>query len=144
MFIDTRAIDFPLTDAIRRHVESRVGAALAPVARRVRGVTARLEDVNADRGGVDKRCRLVAALRHGGIVVVESVAADLYAAVGDAAKRARRAVLRAVARPHARDRKDPQRPGTFASAAPSGRGGGTLRPTLRGYPRPSPAAATTH
>ena len=33
MFIDTRAIDFPMTDAILRHVESRVESALGPVAR---------------------------------------------------------------------------------------------------------------
>jgi ribosome-associated translation inhibitor RaiA len=140
MNIDTRAIDFPLTEAIRRHVEGRVGAALAPIARRVSDVTARLEDINADHGGIDKRCRLVAALRHGGIVVAEAVAADLYAAVGEAAKRARRSVLRALARPHARDRKDPQRPGTLVSAGGSSRPRGTRRPSPRGYPRPSRAA----
>src|SRR5215831_4873993 len=53
MLIDTRAIGFALTGAIRRHVESRVGSALAPVAGWVLNVTARVEDVNADRGGID-------------------------------------------------------------------------------------------
>ena len=72
MLIDTRAIDFALTDAIQRHVESRVEAALGVVARWVVGVTARLEDINADRGGIDKRCRLVAALRRRGVVVAEA------------------------------------------------------------------------
>ena len=114
MFIDTRAIDFPITDAILRHVESRVESALGPVARWVTTVTARLEDVNAVRGGVDKRCRLVVALRRRGVVVAEATDADLYAAVDEAASRMRRSALRAVTRHIPRERKDPQRPGALA------------------------------
>ena len=116
MFIDTRAIDFPLTDAILRHVESRVESALGPVARWVMTVTARLEDVNAVRGGVDKRCRLVAALRRRGVVVAEATDADLYAAVDEAGSRIRRSALRAVTRRVPRERKDPQRPGALVYA----------------------------
>ena len=116
MLIEIRAMDFELTDAIRRHVESRVEAALGPVARWVRNVTARVGDVNATRGGVDKRCRLVAALRHRGVVTAEATEADLYAAVDAAAGRLRRVALRAVRRPFARDRKDPQRPGALIGA----------------------------
>jgi ribosome-associated translation inhibitor RaiA len=113
MLIDTRAIDFPLTRAIQSHVESRVRAALAPLSRRVLAVTARLEDVNAGRGGVDKRCRLVAAFRHHDPVVVEAIDTDLYAAVDAAAHRCRRAALRTLRRHLARQRKDPQRPGAL-------------------------------
>ena len=115
MLIETRAVDFPLTDAIRRHVESRVESALGPVAAWVLGVTARVGDVNADRGGVDKRCSLVASLRGRGTVVVEAMNADLYAAVDDAAGRLRRSAVRAVSRPMARERKDVQRPGALLS-----------------------------
>jgi putative sigma-54 modulation protein len=113
MLIETRAIDFPLTDAIQRHVESRVEAALGPVARWVRGVTARLEDINADRGGIDKRCRLVAALRRHGVVVAEATHTDLYAAVDEAAGRIRRSATRAVTRRMPRERKDPQQSGVL-------------------------------
>jgi ribosomal subunit interface protein len=113
MNIDTRAMDFTLTDALRRHAESSVESALGPVSRWVRGVTARLADVNADRGGIDKRCRLVATLRHRGTVVAEATDRDLYAAIAAAAARLRRSAVRAVRRPSARDRKDPQRPGTM-------------------------------
>jgi ribosome-associated translation inhibitor RaiA len=108
MFIDTRAIGFDLTGSILRHVESRVEAALGPVARWVLTVTARLEDVNADRGGIDKRCSLVVALRRRGVVVAEATDGDLYAAVDEAAGRARRAVTRAVKRHAARDRTAPR------------------------------------
>ena len=116
MTIDMRALDFGLTRPISRHVGSRVEMALAPVSRWVRGVVARLEDVNADRGGVDKRCRLIVTLRHRGTVVTEATDLDLYAAVDAASTRLRRAALRAVKRPHARDRRDPQRPGALVTA----------------------------
>jgi ribosome-associated translation inhibitor RaiA len=113
MLIDTRAIDFPLTEAIQGHVESQVQAALGPVAGRVMKVTARLEDVNAGRGGIDKRCTLVAALRRRVVLTVEATSADLYAAVTEAAGRIRRSALHTLRRRTARDRKDPQRPGTL-------------------------------
>ena len=113
MLIDTRSMGFALTESIRRHVESRVAAALAPAARSVITVTARLEDVNADRGGVDKRCRLVALVRRHGAVVAEATDADLYAAVDEAARRIRRSATRAVKRHVPRERKDPQRPGAL-------------------------------
>jgi ribosomal subunit interface protein len=113
MMIETRAMEFPVTDAIRAHVDARVGAAVGPVARWVLNVTARLEDVNADRGGVDKRARVVATLRHRGAVVAEGTDADLYVAVDLAASRLRRSCLRAVKRHVARERKDPQRPGAL-------------------------------
>jgi ribosome-associated translation inhibitor RaiA len=115
MLIETRAMGFVLTDAIRRHVESRVESALAPVAGWVLNVTARVEDVNADRGGIDKRCGLVACLRGRGVAVVEALNADLYAAIDEAASRLRRASVRSVTRHLARERKDRQRPGALLS-----------------------------
>ena len=42
MLVDTRAIGFALTDAILRHVESRVDSALGPFARWVVKATVRL------------------------------------------------------------------------------------------------------
>ena len=111
MLIETKSVGFTLTDAIRRHAESRVKAALRPLAGRALSVTARLEDVNADRGGIDKRCSLVANLRGRRVVVAEGLDADLYAAVDGAAGRLRRAVGRAVKRRHAGERKRPRRPG---------------------------------
>jgi putative sigma-54 modulation protein len=116
MTINMRALDFELTRPIRRHVESRVEIALAPVARWVRGIAARLEDVNADRGGVDKRCRLIVTLRRRGTVVTEATDVDLYAAVDTASSRLRRAALRAVKRPYARGRRAPRRPGALLAA----------------------------
>lgn len=115
MFIDIRAMGFTVTDAIRTHVESRIESALGPFARRILAVTARLEDVNANRGGVDKRCSLVVAVRRRGIVVAEAVDEDLYAAVDEAAARVRRSVHRLLTRHRGRQRKDPQRPGALVT-----------------------------
>src|SRR4051794_6840053 len=63
MLIETRAIGFPLTGAIARHVESRLESALGPFSRWIVKATVRLDDVNANRGGVDKRCGVVVAMR---------------------------------------------------------------------------------
>jgi len=115
MLVDSRALGFALTDAIRTHVEARINTALGPFARRVVKVTARLEDVNADRGGDDKRCRLVAAVGRRGIVVSEAIHRDLYVAVDEAAERIRRLVQRLLTRHIGRERKDTQRPGALVT-----------------------------
>lgn len=113
MLIKTRSMGFGLTDAILRHVESRIESALGQVSRHVVTATVRLDDVNADRGGLDKRCRVVVSLRNRATVAAEAVDADLYASIDESARRIGRAAARAVARPMARDRKDPQRPGSL-------------------------------
>lgn len=117
MNIDTRAFGFSLTDAIKQHVEARVEAAVGPVSGWILVVSARLDDVNANRGGIDKRCRLVLTLRNRATVVTEAMDENLYAAIDAAASRLRRAALRAVKRPLARERTDAQRPGTLVGAA---------------------------
>src|SRR5688572_24415668 len=115
MLIETRAIGFALTDGILRHVESRLETALGPFGRRILKATARLEDVNADRGGVDKRCSVVVALRRRGMLVAEGTHQDLYAAVDEVATRLRRSIKRTVKRRVALERKDPQRPGALVA-----------------------------
>jgi putative sigma-54 modulation protein len=114
--IDTRALGFTLTDPILRHVEGRTGAALGFASPHVLRTMVRLDDVNGDRGGVDKRCRVVVTLRHYRTVTAEAVDADLYAAVDAAARKARHAVLREVKRQVSRERRDAQRPGTLVTA----------------------------
>ena len=113
MRIETRTIGFSSTPAIRRHVEARVESALRPAARRVSVVTARLEDVNADRGGADKRCLLVAVMPRSGAVVAQATHADLYIAVNEAAARLRRSALRLHTRRVPRRREGPRRSGAL-------------------------------
>jgi putative sigma-54 modulation protein len=115
MFIDTRAIGFGLTDAIQRHVETRVESALGRFSPWVVRVTVRLDDVNADRGGDDKRCSIVVSLRNRGAVVAEAIRSDLYVAVDEVAARVRRSVERSIKRHLTRDRRDRQRPGALVT-----------------------------
>lgn len=90
--------NFKLTDAIARHVEERVEAALGPVGGRINHVTARLDDTNGPRGGRDKRCRIVVWMRHTGILVAEAVHDDLYVAVDEAVATARDTIHRRFTR----------------------------------------------
>src|SRR5688572_28728387 len=104
MFVDTRANSFPLTDAIRAYVESRARAALAPVRGRTLAATVRLDDVNAGRGGVDKLCRLVVAVRRRLVIIAEATDVNLHAAIDSATSRLRRAARESVRRMVGRDR----------------------------------------
>jgi putative sigma-54 modulation protein len=116
MLIYTRAMGFALTDAILRHVEARLESALGPFSRWLVKATVRLKDVNADRGGEDKRCRIVVVLRRHGVEIAEATHTDLYSAVDEAAIRIRRSVRRATKRHLGRERRDPQRPGALVTS----------------------------
>ena len=113
MFIDTRAIGFSLTEAIVRHVEARLASALGPFSRWILKITVRLDDVNADRGGIDKRCGVVVALRRHRVEVAEAIDQDLYRAIDEAASRVRKSVTRNAKRHLTRERRNAQRPGAL-------------------------------
>ena len=115
MFIEIRALGFGLSDALGWHVKARLQHALEPFARRIVVVTARLEDVNGDHGGIDKRCRVVATLRRGIVIVAEATDEDLYIAVDKVATRIRRSVKRSLSRHLHRERSDRQRPGALVT-----------------------------
>jgi len=83
------------SDAITAHVEREVNSALARFEDRITRVEAHLRDSNGLKGGpADKQCTLEA--RPAGIqpVVVDEQGDDLYAAVGDAASKLRRALAK--------------------------------------------------
>lgn len=92
------ADDFPLTDALRRHVERRLHFDLARFQPLVRKIEVHLSDVNGPRGGNDKRCQVRVRLSAHPDVVVEDTEADLYHAVGRALGRSARAVARRLGR----------------------------------------------
>lgn len=89
---------FELTDAIAGHVVNRVQFALGTASDHINTVSVRMTDVNAGRGGDDKRCRIVVGLRNFRTVVVEVTHADLYTAIDDAAAAAKEAVWRHLKR----------------------------------------------
>lgn len=78
--------------------ERRIRLGLGRFAPRIRQVRVHLEDLNAMRGGIDKRCVLEAILRPHGVVVVEVVDAELESALGRAVDRMARRVCDRVRR----------------------------------------------
>lgn len=105
MITEIHASGLTLTDALRQRIHSRLAAALRPFARAVSRITARLSDVNARRGGIDKRVTLLASLPGRQPVFVESLHADPLASVDHAAARIRAALRHSLApRSHKRRR----------------------------------------
>jgi ribosomal subunit interface protein len=102
MLIEVQAHGFDLTDALRSHVERRVRFALSHRGYTIARVRVRLADVNASRGGIDKRCLVRVQLDGLPEVLVEDVQPDLYSAVDQATGRASRSVSRALERRNAR------------------------------------------
>lgn len=98
MHFDIQARGFPLTGALRAHVERRLRFALGSASARLHRLAVRLTDDNGPRGGLDKRCTLHASLPGERPVVVEQRDADLYAAIDRAADRFGRSVARRLAR----------------------------------------------
>jgi ribosome-associated translation inhibitor RaiA len=109
MVINVHTRGFSLSDALRRHVESCLAVATRPFGRAVSSVTARLSDVNAGRGGNDKRCRLVAVLPHRRLVVTEGLHADAYTSIEQSSSRMRRAITHALERHLRRGRRAAKR-----------------------------------
>ena len=94
MKIDIRTRGFRPTAALSAHVEREVTRSLARVRHRPAAILASLSDLNGPRGGEDKRCQLRGGLARRGEVVASAAGADMYRAIGMAADRFRRALVR--------------------------------------------------
>lgn len=98
MTIDLRSSNLPLSDALRAHIVRRLDFAVRRFESRIERIVVRLCDVNGPRGGLDKRCRIVAYLAPTRSVIVEATDADIYAAASQAAIRLDERVSRALTR----------------------------------------------
>lgn len=110
MQMDIHAQPFKLTTAIQQHVVQRVEHAIGMASKSVRGVMVRLLDVNGERDGVDKTCRIVVWLRRGAAVIVEAVDRDLYTAIDVASVKLRVALGRRLSRRRTLRREYASRP----------------------------------
>lgn len=104
MQINIQARNFSLTNALRGHVERRLGFALSTKHIHIQRVLVRLSDINGPRGGADKCCHIQVILPHLPDVVIEETEEDLYAAIDRAAGRAGRTVRRRLTRQRDRSR----------------------------------------
>jgi ribosome-associated translation inhibitor RaiA len=98
MELEMRGVNYELNDALKVHIERRLGFALGRFADRIQRLMVRLSDINGPRGGVDKRCQIAVALVPRGVVMIEGAGDDPFALIADAAKRAQRSVGRTLQR----------------------------------------------
>ncbi|WP_313953496.1 HPF/RaiA family ribosome-associated protein [Accumulibacter sp.] len=103
MQIEIHAHGFPLSEALRAHVERRFQFAVGRFEDRVQGVIVRLSDLNGPRGGVDKHCQVQLRLRGLPKIVIKDTEADTYVAVDRAADRSGRTLGRNLQRAQRKD-----------------------------------------
>lgn len=84
--------------AMRELAERRVRFVLRRLRAGVPRADVQLSDVNAVRGGIDKRCQVALRTHGAGTLVVAAVARDWRTALDDALARAARLVVRAIRR----------------------------------------------
>ncbi|HYD94902.1 MAG TPA: HPF/RaiA family ribosome-associated protein [Noviherbaspirillum sp.] len=96
MDVQLHAQEFPLTPALRAHLERRLRFAFGRVRERVMRVVVRLRDLNGPRGGPDKVCQVSVTLPGQPPVVIRETGADMYRAISRAVQRA---AFRAAGRP---------------------------------------------
>ena len=127
-----------VSESLHDFITRRLHFVLGRFAPEVERVTARVEDVNGPRGGMDKRCRMEVKLRGMGNVPGEACADDFEAAVAFAAERLGRGVARALERRSHKKR----RPGvSMAGARESAEDGWRPNPAKRDAPAVDPEEA---
>lgn len=96
MNVTIHSSGFEATPAIEEYVQRRLGAAFGRVSAPIRRVVVRMSDVNADRGGVDKRCQVQVQIVRAPDVLIEDTHSDMYLAISRAVDRAGRTTQRRV------------------------------------------------
>ena len=98
MKLEIRRQGVEVSDEVQAHIERRLLFALGRFSPRIQRVAVYLADLNGPKGGVDKRCRLVARLLRSGVVTVEDRGAELTALIDRASDRLARTVQRKLER----------------------------------------------
>ena len=84
---------------LRRFAAQKLDVALACFPDGIEAASVRLRDINgADRGGVDKLCRVVLTLKGNAVVVIEELGSNILQAIERATERLRLRVSRQLAR----------------------------------------------
>ena len=93
-----RAIGVSIEDTDREYLRRKLKRQLGKFTRSVERVSVRIEDLNGDRGGIDKRCRVKVVLRGLPSIVVDEHHHSTRAAMDRALHRTETAVQRSVQR----------------------------------------------
>ena len=98
MHIDIQARPFKLTSGLRHAIKN----SLRPMHRRfgdaLQRIQVRLDDINGQRGGIDKQCLIVVNAGQRQTVVARALSEDLYQSISLAGQRAERALARNIGR----------------------------------------------
>jgi len=110
--LDVRTQGVALPEALAVYMRAKLGTRLGTFALQIERVTARFEDLNGPRGGVDTECRLQIAMVARPDLVVRERAVDARRAFDGACRSAARAVKHSLERAgHSAGRGDPGRVG---------------------------------
>jgi ribosome-associated translation inhibitor RaiA len=134
-----RTQGFELPPAVEAHIHAKLGARLGKYANHIERVTARFEDVNGPRGGIDTECRLKVVLVSRPTILVSARGRDARRAFDALLDSATRAVGRDLDRAGFHERGGSSKRATDPAAAPralepddAGEGAAAHRP-----PKPS-------
>lgn len=99
MRVQIQVIGLPGSSRLRRFAAQKLDLALACFSDGIEAASVRLRDINgADRGGVDKLCRVVLTFKGNSVVVVEELGSNILQAIERAAERLRQRVSRQLTR----------------------------------------------
>ena len=96
MKISIRTQGFEQTAAIRAHIESQLKMNMANFSESILSINVSLSDINGPKGGPDKRALICVRLVSRLSVTSECTRTDLYAAVTQSARQAKRSVKRTL------------------------------------------------
>lgn len=89
----------PGSSKLRRFAAHKLEVALSRFSHGIQDATVRLNDINgADRGGVDKLCRVVLTMKNSSVVVIEELGSNIVQAIERAADRLHQSVSRKLSR----------------------------------------------
>jgi putative sigma-54 modulation protein len=88
----------PTSPSLIEHARRCLERAARPAAGRIREVVVWVRDINANRGGIDKECRMVASVDGYGQLTVESRTRDFHEAIVASAEKLRRVIDRRLHR----------------------------------------------
>lgn len=94
MYINIQCRGFPLTEALKDYVKSRVRLALERYRHNIASVSVMLADVNGPKGGEDMQCRISIKSSRLPAIVVQETAVDMYDAINMCSHRAKRSASR--------------------------------------------------
>ena len=96
MEINVHTSDITLSPHQREALDASLARAVKAHDRHIQDVSVNLQDLNRHKGGIDKRCKIIARLHWGQSIVVEETEAEIVDAVRKGSQGLEEALRRAV------------------------------------------------